>query len=287
VWFDTAAGEAARLYMSVFPESRITGTTVLHDTPSGTVEILTVELYGQAFTLMSAGPYFTLNPAVSFLVACPTLEEVERIWTALTPGGTPLMELGVYPFSERYGWLQDRFGLSWQIMYLGEQPVAQRIIPKLMFVGDVCGKAEEAINFYVAIFPDARVGDLMRFGPDAAPDQEGTIAHGVFTLAGQMFAAMDSAWPHQFAFNEAISFEVHCATQDEIDYFWDKLSAVPAAEQCGWLKDRYGLSWQIVPTVMTEMMRDPDPEKIARVTAAFLPMKKLDIATLQRAYEGT
>ena len=107
-----------------------------------------------------------------------------------------------------------------------------------------------------------------------------------FMLAGQWFAAMDSAREHKFKFNEAISFMVNCDTQEEIDYYWEKLSAVTEAEQCGWLKDKFGLSWQIVPTELGEMMRNGTPEQIARVTQAFLKMKKFDLAELRKAYRG-
>jgi len=155
-----------------------------------------------------------------------------------------------------------------------------------MFVGNVAGKAEEAINFYVSIFHDAKVDDVMRYNKDEEPDKEGTIRHASFTLETQQFAAMDSALEHNFAFNEAISLMVHCDNQEEIDYYWDRLSADPKAEQCGWLKDKYGLSWQVVPNAMDEMLRDKDPNKIARVTEAFLKMKKFNLATLEKAYRG-
>jgi predicted 3-demethylubiquinone-9 3-methyltransferase (glyoxalase superfamily) len=155
-----------------------------------------------------------------------------------------------------------------------------------MFVGDVTGKAEEAINFYSSIFRDSQVEGILRYRDGEAPDIEGTIKHAAFTLVNQEFAAMDSARFHDFAFNEAISFIVNCRSQMEIDYYWEKLSADPKAEQCGWLKDKYGVSWQIVPTAMGEMLRDGDKKRVARVTEAFLKMKKLDLATLKRAYDG-
>lgn len=196
------------------------------------------------------------------------------------------MELGKYPLSERYGWVQDRYGLSWQVMFIGEHKIRQNITPTLMFVGKQYGRAEEAINFYATVFHDAKVGDIFRYTKGDEPDKEGTIKHAAFTLLGQEFAAMDSARVHDFAFNEAISFIVHCEDQDEIDYYWAKLSAVPEAEQCGWLKDKYGLSWQIVPTVMEEMLQSRDEKKIARVTEAFLKMKKFDIEALKNAYKG-
>ncbi len=196
------------------------------------------------------------------------------------------MELGEYPFSERYGWVQDRYGLSWQVMFMGERAITQRITPTLMFAGDVCGKAEEAIQFYASVFHNAGVGDILRYGKGEEPDKKGTVKHAAFTLEGQEFAAMDSARVHNFTFNEAISFMVHCDTQEEIDYYWGKLSAHSKAEQCGWLKDRYGLSWQIVPAVMDKMLKSKDAKRIARVTEAFLQMKKFDIAKLKKAYEG-
>ena len=129
-----------------------------------------------------------------------------------------------------------------------ERVLRQKIIPAIMFVGSVCGKAEEAINFWTSIFPEAKVNALQHFGKGEEPDKEGTLKYGTFSLFGQEFGAMDSAYEHHFAFNEAISFIVNCDTQEEIDYYWEKLSAVPEAEQCGWLKDKFGFSWQVVPT---------------------------------------
>jgi predicted 3-demethylubiquinone-9 3-methyltransferase (glyoxalase superfamily) len=285
LWFDKEAGEAAKLYTSIFRDSKIKRATTLHDTPSGTVEIVTIGLFGQEFTLMSAGPLFKFTPAVSFLVGCNSKEEVDALWKKLSKNGTALMELGEYPFSEKYGWVQDRYGLSWQVMFMGDRKIKQKITPTLMFVGGQCGNAEEAINFYASVFNNAKVGDILRYGKNEGPDKEGTIKHAALTLEGQEFAAMDSAHKHNFTFNEAISFVVKCKDQKEIDYHWKKLSSDPTAEQCGWLKDKYGLSWQVVPAVLDEMLQDKDPKKVARVTQAFLKMKKFDIKTLKRAYE--
>ncbi len=284
LWFDKEANDAAEFYVSFFPESRIKNTTTLHNTPSGSVQMVTLELSGQEFMFLSAGPFFTFNPSVSFMIACETKEEVTQFWEKLSKDGTVLMELGEYPFSQWYGWVQDRFGVSWQVMFMGSQKIKQKIIPSMMFVGAVYGKAEEAINYYVSLFHNAKVGELMRYKKDELPDKEGGVKYASFTLAGQDFAAMESAYEHAFSFNEAISFVVHCDTQQEIDHYWEKLSADPKSEQCGWLKDRYGFSWQIVPTCMSEMLNSNDPQRIARVTKAFLAMKKFDIVKLQEAY---
>jgi predicted 3-demethylubiquinone-9 3-methyltransferase (glyoxalase superfamily) len=286
LWYDKEAGEAARFYTSCFNDARIKNAVTLHDTPSGSAELITIELLGRDFMLISAGPYFRFTPAVSFLVACTTREEVDTLWKKLSPGGSALMELGEYPFSERYGWLQDKYGLSWQVMHMGNRDIASRIIPTLMFTGDRCGKAEEAITFYTSVFRNGKVGNILRYNEGEGSDRAGTVKHASFRLLGQDFAAMDSAYGHGFTFTEAHSFIVQCETQEEIDYFWGKLSAVPAAEQCGWLKDNYGVSWQIVPTAMSEMLKEKDPAKIARVTKAFLGMKKFNIAQLREAFEG-
>ena len=173
-------------------------TTVLHNTPSGTVDIVTIELFHQGFTLISAGPLFKFTPAVSFLVACDTKEEVDILWEKLSDRGMALMELGEYPFSAKYGWLQDKYGLSWQLMFMGAAPIRQKITPTLMFVGVQCGNAEEAIRFWASVFRKAKVGDILRYVQGEEPDQAGTIKHASFTLEDQEFAAMDSARVHNF-----------------------------------------------------------------------------------------
>jgi predicted 3-demethylubiquinone-9 3-methyltransferase (glyoxalase superfamily) len=174
LWFDKEAKEAAGFYTSVFgasvgKDSRVKNTTTLHNTPSGTVDIVTIELLRQEFTLISAGPLFKFNPSISFLVARKTKEEVNALWERLSEGGTALMPLGEYPFSERYGWTQDRYGLSWQVMFAGDRVIKQRIVPTLMFVGDVCGKAEEAINFYASVFHNSKLGDIFRYSSGEGP----------------------------------------------------------------------------------------------------------------------
>lgn len=284
LWYDTQAIQAAEFYVSIFPNSKITNTTTLHDTPSGDTDIVTFEILGYEFQAISAGPLFKFNPSISFHVKCKTKDEVDAYWEKLSEGGMVLMELGAYPFSERYGWLQDQYGLSWQLIYTPGPDVSQRITPAILFVGSVSGKAEEAVNFWTSVFRDAKVDGIQYYGKGEAPDQEGTVKYAAFSLFGQEFGAMDSAHEHAFAFNEAISFIVNCDSQEEIDYYWEKLSAVPEAEQCGWLKDKYGFSWQIVPRGMEAMLGGEDSARIARVTQTFLEMKKIDIAKLREVY---
>jgi predicted 3-demethylubiquinone-9 3-methyltransferase (glyoxalase superfamily) len=295
LWFDKEAREAAEFYVSLFPGSRVTDVTKLTGTPSGDCDLVSFDLAGQPFMAISAGPLFKFNPSVSFHAKCGTKEEVDALWEKLSPGGKVLMPLDSYPFSERYGWLEDKYGLSWQLIWAGGMEIQQKLTPVLMFVGSVYGRAEEAIKFYASVFANAPAGArrgettamvLARYGKGEEPDNEGAVRYAHFSLDGQGFGAMDSARAHQFAFNESISFIVPCDTQEEIDYFWGKLSADPKAEQCGWLKDKFGLSWQVSPAAMNELLGSTDQERVGRVMQAVLKMKKIDIAELKRAAAG-
>jgi predicted 3-demethylubiquinone-9 3-methyltransferase (glyoxalase superfamily) len=290
LWFDTQAREAAEFYCSVFPDSSIESIVQIRDTPSGDCDVVSFNLHGQPFMAISAGPHFKFNPSVSFFVnfdpsrEADAIARLDRTWAALIDGGQALMELQEYPFSKRYGWLQDRYGLSWQLILTDPQGDPRpAIMPSLMFTGDVVGKAKEAGAFYRSVFDDSGEGVLARWPEGSAPDQPGTVMFSDFHLGGTWLAAMDSAHPHGFAFNEAISFLVNCRDQAEIDRYWAQLSSVPESEQCGWCKDRYGLSWQITPVAMDKLMSSGDQQIIDRVTQAFLGMKKLDVAKIEAA----
>jgi predicted 3-demethylubiquinone-9 3-methyltransferase (glyoxalase superfamily) len=274
LWFDKAAKAAAEFYTSVFDNSKINFINLIPDTPSGDAEIVSFQIMGYDFMAISAGPFFKINPSISFHVRCRTVAEVDQIWKKLSQDGTVMMELGEYPFSKRYGWIQDKF---WQVIYT-EGDFTQRIMPALMFVGDVCGKAEEALGFCTSVFKNAKSEVLARYEKGEEPDKEGTVKYAHFILDGQEFGAMDSAWTHEFSFNEGVSFIVNCKDQKEIDHFWEKLSAVPEAEQCGWIKDKFGVSWQIIPANMGELI-GKNPEK---TTPVMLQMKKIIIADLEK-----
>ena len=286
LWFDTEAVEAAEFYAKTFRDSKVTSISKITDTPSGDCDIVAFELIGQPFMAISAGPHFKFTPAISFLVRCATTEEVDELWSKLSEGGSEMMPLGSYPFSERFGWTADRYGLSWQVMHDATGEIDQAIVPTLMFVGDVCGQAEEAFTHYTSLFPKSEIEHVQRYGEGEEPEKPGTVRHLYADLNGYKIAGMDSAQQHEFGFNEAVSLMVGCADQKEIDHYWDGLSAVPEAEQCGWLKDRFGVSWQIVPADLEELMSRGTEEQSARVTQAFLQMKKFDLAELEAAYEG-
>jgi predicted 3-demethylubiquinone-9 3-methyltransferase (glyoxalase superfamily) len=156
-------------------------------------------------------------------------------------------------------------------------PFKQRITPFLWFDG----QAEEAANFYVSIFPNSKVSATSRYG-EAGPGPKGSVMTIAFDLDGLSFTALNGG--PMFKFTEAISLVVHCETQAEVDHYWDKLSAGGQQVQCGWLKDKYGLSWQIVPNALMELVQDKDPAKSQRVMAAMMQMKKIDIAGLKAAH---
>lgn len=291
LWFTDDAREAAEFYTSVFPGGKITSVSrypltglpdFLRDM-AGTELGFEFEILDCRFMGINGGEApFSPSPAVSFFVICDTPDEVDSLWEQLGRGGSELMPLGTYPFSPRYGWVRDRFGISWQLTTHpdAEQP-EQRVVPALMFTGANTGRAEEAMSFYSGVFPGSRPGsDVARYSPDNAPEDgmAGLVMSAGFTLAGQRFMAMDSGRQHDFTFTEAVSFLVSCRDQQEIDAYWAALSADPAAERCGWLKDRYGLSWQIVPANLGELLRGADGSVDGEAFAAFLNMKKIELA---------
>lgn len=293
LWYDTQAKEAAEFYTTLLPNSQITNTTTLHNTPSGDADIVTFQLYGYTFMAISAGPYFKFTPAISFMINFDPSQDpdaktrIDDVWNKLIGGGEALMAIDKYPFSERYGWVKDKYGLTWQlILTKPEGEPRPFIVPSLMFINDNAGQAEAATDFYMSLFKDSKRGTIARYPTGMAPDKEGTVMFTDFQLAGQWFAAMDSAHEHKFNFTEAVSLLVNCEDQKEMDYLWDKLSAVLESEQCGWLKDKYGVSWQISSRELEEMMTTGTPEQVDRLTQAFLPMKKLEIAPLKKAFEG-
>jgi predicted 3-demethylubiquinone-9 3-methyltransferase (glyoxalase superfamily) len=286
LWYDTEVKEAVMLYSSLFEDSRILNETVIEDTPSGDSKIINFELAGQQFAAISAGPYFKFNPAISLMVACNSIEEVNTKWRALLEGGTELMPLGEYPFSKWYGWIQDRYGLSWQLMLVDSKQSMQKITPNLLFSNAVCGKAEEAVKYYAEVFENSEIGIISRYGKEEAMAARAKVNYAAFKLCGVDFSAMDNAFDVEFTFNEAFSLIIKCNDQKEIDYYWDKLSAVPEAEQCGWVKDKFGVSWQIVPSNMDEILLNGTKDEIKRVTEAFLKMKKFDLIALEQARLG-
>lgn len=289
LWFDHQAEEAARFYVSVFKNSRIGSLSYYGKSGSeasgvATGKVMTVafELEGQHFTALNGGPVFPFTPALSLFVSCSTKESVDSLFAQLSSGGQILMPLDVYPFSERYAFFKDKYGVAWQLML---SPGKNGIAPSLLFVGASHGKAEEAVHFYTSVFKHAYVDHIHPYEKEEG-SHAGTVKHASFVLEGQEFMAMDGVGEHAFGFNESMSFVVSCETQDEIDFYWNNLSSGGKPGQCGWLTDKFGISWQIVPNALGKLMSDGNKDKAENVMKAMLQMKKIDIAKLTKAYDG-
>lgn len=293
LWFDGNAREAVDFYVSAFPGGKVGSTAYYPKSAAEGLADFQLEMAGKVLTVdfevggfrlvaINAGPEFAFNPSISFMLNFDPSrdgragEHLDELWNRLMDGGEALMPLGAYPFSKRYGWVRDRFGLSWQLILTNPDGEPRPfLLPSLMFSGEYNNRAEEAIHYYLSVFKDARWGTVARYADDTGPAKAGSLMFADFTLAGQWFAAMDSGVEQDFHFNEAVSLSIACQDQAEIDHFWEKLSAVPEAEQCGWSKDRFGVSWQVVPANMEALMNQP------HAFATLMRMHKIEIAKFQ------
>ena len=292
LWFDKNAEEAVNFYTSLFPNSKINSTSRFgkegfehHGMPEGTVMTVSFELNGQKFFALNGGPVFKFNESVSFFVYCDSVEEIEKLYKKLSDGGNINMPLDKYDWSEKYAWVKDRFGVSWQLD-ISENNSEQKIMPALLFVNDKFTKVKEAVDHYTSIFPKSKI-IVEVSNPKIENVPEETLAFAQFSLTGNLFNAMSGQGKHHFDFNEAISFIINCDSQEEVDYYWNKLTADGGQESmCGWLKDKFGVSWQVIPNVLYKLFGDKDKEKSSRAMNAMFQMKKLDINSLQKAFNG-
>ncbi len=276
IWFDGTAKEAANFYCSLFPNSQITV-----DTPM----VVNFELEARKFMGLNGGPMFKLNPSISNFVICDSDAEIETLYKALLHG-EPLMALGEYPWSKKYAWIKDKYGLTWQLMINTLPENTAKVKSSFLFSNKQYGKAKEAVTFYTQLFPNSGINHLELYG-EGEPQAKGNVKFSEFKLTGAVFSAMDGPGDHQFEFNEAYSLVVTCDDQKELDHYWNSLISEGGEESmCGWLKDKYGVSWQIIPAVLPQLMGGPDRQKADRAMNALLKMKKLDIQKLQDAYDG-
>lgn len=276
LWFDHQAEEATNFYVSIFENGEV--QRIDHHGENGmgepgTVMSTTFRIADQEFMTINGGPYFSLTPAVSYFVTCRDEAEVERVWTALSDGGGVLMPLGEYPFSKKFGWTNDKYGVSWQVSLGGDR---QTIAPYLLFTGPEAGRAAAAVDFYVSLFENS---SLIQPASPAQP--------AIFSLSGERFMAFDGGDVHNFTFSGANSFFVNCKTAEEVDRLWNALIADGGQPMdCGWLTDKFGVTWQIVPELLMQLIGDEDREKANRVMQAMLKMEKIDSAKLLEAYES-
>ena len=289
LWFNRNAKEAVDFYVSVFPESKITqklyypeeGLADFQKDFAGQEVAIDFELSGYRFTAINADGTFVPTPAISLMVNFDpkynkkAQAQLDEIWEKLKEGGKILMPLDKYPFSERYGWVQDKYGFSWQLILTDPEGEDRPfIIPSLLFVTDSGMVAEEASEFYLSVFKDAKRGQIVYFPAGMGNNTEGAVMFTDFTLESQWFTAMDGTTEdHQFFFNQALSLLITCKEQAEIDYYWEAFTKNGGEESiCGWLKDKYGVSWQVTPENLGELIKKPDAWQ------KMMAMKKIIIA---------
>jgi len=286
LWFNRNAEDAVAFYLAAFPRG------VVHDTVryptegladfqqdrAGEVLTIDFEIAGQPFMALNAGDEFTFTESISFMVNFdPSIDPDARhnldvLWKMFADDGDALMPLDEYAFSQRYGWVRDKFGVSWQLILTDPTGDPRpMVIPSLMFGGPAQNRAHEAAQYYAATFEDSHLATDTRYPVQTGPAESGSVMFSDFRLRNQWFAAMDAGAAQKTTFNEAISFVVDCDDQAEIDRFWAALSAVPEAEQCGWCKDKFGVSWQIIPTNLDQLMSRP------KAFEHMMAMKKLEI----------
>lgn len=272
VWSNKLAEEQAEFYAGVFRDFsfEVTGRYPNEGLPDFQKEMagkpVTVHLHlaGTQITIINAGPEFEPNPSINFMLNFdPVLYEdasdyLDEVYEKLSDGGFVMMPKDEYPFSKKYAWVADKFGVSWQLILTNpEGEPRPLVLPSLMFCGAAQNKAREAVSAYIELIPDSRWGTIAEYPEQSGPAGEGNIMFSEFQLAGQWFTAMDSGVEQPFTFNEGVSLMINARGQDEIDRYWAALSTVPESEQCGWCKDAYGLSWQVVPDNMDELMSRP------------------------------
>jgi len=292
LWFDNQTEDAVKFYTSLLNNSKI-GRTARYDEasaqvsgkPAGSVLTVEFEIEGNKFLALNGGPAFKLNPSISLFVYCDGEKVIDELYNKLKDGGNILMPLDKYDWSPKYAWVQDKFGLSWQLD-VEKINSSQKIIPALLFGNEKFGKVKEAVRFYTSVFPNSKLIMEAPFDKSAGLADK-TLLFAQFKLSDYLFNAMSgSTAKHDFDFNEAISFIVDCKDQQEVDYYWNKLTSEGGEESvCGWLKDKFGVSWQIVPRILPELLQDKEPAKSQRVMKAMLQMKKIDVADLEKAYE--
>lgn len=279
LWYNEDAKESAEFYCKVF------GGKITADTPV----VLNIELFGQKIMLLNGGPQFEKNASISFMVLCETEDEVQNYWDQLSNGGIVLMELGEYAWSKKYGWVRDKYGVTWQV-YLGEKQGEQKFVPTMMYIHQNNGKALEAMELYTNIFPNSKIGGVLKYGEGVGDENHEVpenVQHAHFEIDGYSFFCMDNSYDHQFDFNEGISIVVMTDNQEQTDHLWNSLTQNGGRESmCGWLKDPFGVSWQIVPKRLIELMNDSNPEKAQKVVQAMMKMQKIVIKDLEEAYAG-
>ena len=283
--FNNQAEEAVKFYTSVFDQSEIT-REIRYPKPNVESVAYDFTIENQAFAAFNGDSDFKMNPSFSLMISLDTAEEVDTLYAKLAKGGKDLMPLDAYPFSDRYAWVEDQFGLSWQIMLAPDVPKNHKIRVSLLFAGQYCGQAEQALKDYATIFQMAAPGHINYYQKGEAQDGRAKVNYAELNVGDQQLVFMDHGFGSDEEFSEAISFLIVAGAQSEVDYYWDKLSAHEESEAMGWLKDSHGISWQVVPQAYLQIMETANEEQKKRVLDALFKMKKMDVARLENAKFG-
>lgn len=278
LWFNGKVEEAADFYLNLFQETKRNRTLYFVEDAHGTTgDILTISLTldNQEFVLLNGGPDFVMTPAISYVINCTDAGHLKRIWEELSKDGEMLMDLDNLPGVGLFGWLNDKYGVSWQLK-VGDGK--EKITPCFMFANNLYGKAKDAMETWIQYFHN---GSIL----SQSTDNDGNLTIGEFELFGQHFLAMDSAMNHDFTFSMANSFYVYCEDQNEIDNLWDTVTKDGEEYPCGWMMDKFGVPWQTVARDMDDLIDIKEPKKALAVTKELYKMKKIDINLLRKVYE--
>ncbi len=267
LWFNGKADEAADLYCATLADTKIMARSPY---------VVEISASGHRITLLDGGPKYQPNASISFYYICETEKEFDIIWQSFNKEGNILVPTGKYPWSDKYGWVNDKYGVSWQVALGTVADVGQKITPCLAFTGKQFGRADEALNFYSSVFKLSQINAILY-----DVQNEKLVQHAQFSLMEQKFMVMDNEYAQNIEFSEGVSLTIHCESQDEIDYFWNSFTEEGEESMCGWLKDKFGVSWQILPDILDSIMNDP--AKAGKAAEAFMMMRKLNIEQIIHA----
>jgi len=274
-WFNQNGAEAARFYASIFRNSKVSCETPM---------VNNIEIEGQTLMFLNGGPMFQPNLTLSLMMMCASKDEAESYYQKLSENGKIMMPLDSYPWSDCYAWVEDQYGISWQIYYSSEA-YQQKFSPVMMFTGENNGKCKEALAYYTSIFPNSKIEGIMEY-EQGQGDTAGNVAHAQFIINDYVMMAMDSSHDHKVNFTEGTSMTVMTRDQEETDYYWNHLSKDGQESRCGWLKDKYGFSWQIVPHRLIELTNTHEVEKAQKAFGAMMSMNKIIIKDIEDAYNS-
>lgn len=276
IWCNNNAKEMANFYCKVFPHTKIISENSV---------VVIIEIDGHPLMLLNGGDHFRPNPSVSIMYLTTSEIEVETIWNQLAEKGKVLMPIDEYPFSPKYGMVEDQYGVSWQLYTGKAEHIVQKIVPTLMFTGANNGKAKEAATLYTSLFPNSALRGMLEYTGNEG-EIKGNVQHGEFMIDNYLLMIMDSSYDHKFNFTEGVSLVALTNGQEETDKYWNALTADGGKESmCSWLKDKYGLSWQIVPKFLIEIVTGSDKQKAKKAMDAVMKMKKIIVSEIEAALQ--